>query len=666
MDLNAVLGRAVELGASDIHLKVGQPPVLRRDGQLGLLPEHAPLYDSDLEAALALVADMTPAKLSHFHETGELDIAYAAEGLPRFRVNGYRQRGSISFAFRVIPNEVPSFATLRLPKGVERLAEEHRGLVLVTGATGSGKTTTLAAVIDHINRTRRQHIVTIEDPIEILHSDQGCIVNQREVGLDTESFLAAIRRVLRQDPDVILIGELRDAETAETALKAAESGHLVFSTMHTVDAAETIGRMVEFFPAAKQEQIRSILAGVLRGVISQRLLPKQGGGRVAAVEVMVNNSRISDLIRESRAEEITDAIAEGQFFDMQTFSQALIELVVAGEVDRETAANASTNQHDFLVSLDQALKRKAAGVITDRPVSEAEPEPPKPGEQPDARPPRRRRPGRMKRLVAVAIAALALSGPAGADVFKVVPSVAPSAPATLPSAELPNTPGSISFPATLLQRPAFVETRTYDQLFTLWQRNGTLYGVPWQVLAAINKIESNFGTQHGAELRGRDRLDAVHAVHLGALGRRRRRRRDREPLEPRRRDRRRGPLSGRFRRRERHLARGLLVQPRAVVRRRGAAAGAVVRHRRPRRDVQRRPAAGVVRTEHAGGRATRSSSSSAPSGRCARSAAAGTRSTAARPRLRCSPTGSRSTSARFASACASTPRGHVWRSCRPS
>ena len=256
MDLNAVLGRAVELGASDIHLKVGQPPVLRRDGELGLLPDHPPLYDSDLEAALAIVADMTPAKLSHFHESGELDIAYSAEGLPRFRVNGYRQRGSISFAFRVIPNEVPSFEKLRLPKGVQRLAEEHRGLVLVTGATGSGKTTTLAAVIDYINRTRRQHIVTIEDPIEILHSDQGCIVNQREVGLDTESFLAAIRRVLRQDPDVILIGELRDAETAETALKAAESGHLVFSTMHTIDAAETIGRMVEFFPAVKQEQIR--------------------------------------------------------------------------------------------------------------------------------------------------------------------------------------------------------------------------------------------------------------------------------------------------------------------------------------------------------------------------------------------------------------------------
>jgi twitching motility protein PilT len=382
VDLNAVLAHAVELGASDIHLKVGQPPVVRRDGELGLLPDHAPLYDSDLEAALALVADLSPAKLSVFYETGELDIAYATEGLPRFRVNGFRQRGSISFAFRVIPNHVPSFEELRLPQGVRRLAEEHRGLILCTGATGSGKTTTLATVIDHINRTRRMHIVTVEDPIEILHDDQGCIVNQREVGLDTDSFLAAIRRVLRQDPDVILIGELRDAETAETALKAAESGHLVFSTMHTIDAGETIGRLIEFFPAVKQEQIRSILAGVLRGVISQRLLPrKEGGGRVAAVEVMLNNARVSDLIREQKTEEITDAIAEGQFFDMQTFSQALIELVLAGEVDREVAADASTNRHDFLVALEQALKRQAAGVETDRPVSEMEPQV-EPGEEP--------------------------------------------------------------------------------------------------------------------------------------------------------------------------------------------------------------------------------------------------------------------------------------------
>jgi twitching motility protein PilT len=377
VDLNAVLARAVEHGASDIHLKVGQPPVLRRDGELGVLPNHVPLGEADLEAALAAVTDLAPAKLQSFHETGELDIAYTSNELPRFRVNGYRQRGSISFAFRVIPKNVPGFEELGLPKGVERLAEEHRGLVLCTGATGSGKTTTLAAVIDHINRTRRFHIVTIEDPIEILHADRGCIVNQREVGLDTESFLSAIRRVLRQDPDVILIGELRDAETAETALKAAESGHLVFSTMHTIDAAETINRMVEFFPAEKQDQIRSILAGVLRGVISQRLLPRkqQTGGRVAAVEVMVNNSRIAELIRDQKIEEIPDAIAEGEFFDMQTFTDALIELVISDDIDREVAANAATNRHDFLVALEQALKRQAAGIEHDRPLSEMAPKP---------------------------------------------------------------------------------------------------------------------------------------------------------------------------------------------------------------------------------------------------------------------------------------------------
>ena len=199
--------------------------------------------------------------------------------------------------------------------------------MLVTGATGSGKTTTLAAMLGHINRTRQQHIVTIEDPIEILHADDGCIVNQREVGLDTGSFHEALRRALRQDPDVILIGELRDAETAETALQAAESGHLVLSTMHTVDAAETVGRLVEFFPALKQPQVRSILSGVLKGVVSQRLLPRANGGRVAAVEVMITNSRIADLIRENKPEYISEAIADGTFFDMQTLSNALIDLV---------------------------------------------------------------------------------------------------------------------------------------------------------------------------------------------------------------------------------------------------------------------------------------------------------------------------------------------------
>jgi twitching motility protein PilT len=277
-------------------------------------------------------------------------------------VNAFRQRGHISFAFRVIPKNVPNFEMLKLPAGVRRLAEEHRGLVLVTGATGSGKTTTLAAMIDHMNGTRQQHIVTIEDPIEVLHTDRSCIVNQREIGLDTTDFMQALRRALRQDPDVILIGELRDAETAQTALQAAESGHLVLSTLHTVDAAETLGRMIEFFPETKQQMIRSVMAGVLRGVISQRLLPRIDGGRVAAVEVMVTNTRIADLIRENKPEAINDAIEEGAFFDMQTFTQSLIELVVAGVVDQETAANAATNRHDFLVTVERALKQQRADV----------------------------------------------------------------------------------------------------------------------------------------------------------------------------------------------------------------------------------------------------------------------------------------------------------------
>jgi twitching motility protein PilT len=370
MELNAVLRRAFESGASDVHFKVGQPPVLRSDGELAVASQFPPLGDADLDAILDLVTLVAPRRRQIFDETGELDIAYAEPGLPRFRVNGFRQRGAISFAFRVIPNTIPSFLDLRLPAGVERLASEQRGLVLVTGATGSGKTTTLAAMLDHINDTRKQHIVTIEDPIEILHPDKNCIVNQREVGLDTESFGQALRRVLRQDPDVILIGELRDAETAQVALQAAESGHLVFSTLHTLDAAETIGRMVEFFAPEKQPQVISVMAGVLKGVISQRLLPRLGGGRVPAVEVMVSNARIAELIRERRTEEITDAIAAGEFFQMQSFQMALIELVLSGRVDRETAADAASNRHDFLIAMDRAEKLAAVASGAPAPAPE--------------------------------------------------------------------------------------------------------------------------------------------------------------------------------------------------------------------------------------------------------------------------------------------------------
>jgi twitching motility protein PilT len=378
MELNSLLRRAVELGASDIHVKPGRRPVLRRDGGLGELDEWPELSAADLDAILATVA--IPEKAEAFRATGDLDVAYQDEGLPRFRVNAFRQRGTTSFAFRVIPALIPSFEQLSLPPGVERLSTESRGLILVTGATGSGKTTTLAAMVDHINRTRREHIVTIEDPIEIVHEDKGCVISQREVGLDTSSFGEALRRALRQDPDVILIGELRDAETAQTALQAAESGHLVLSTLHTIDAAESCGRMIEFFPPEKQQVIRSILAGVLRGVVSQRLLPRAGGGRVAAVEVMVMNARIADLIRDGRPDEITDAVADGDYFQMQTFSQALIGLVLSGQVDRDLAADAATNRHDFLVMLERAEKQARvdvaaaeAAVAADEPEAE-EPE----------------------------------------------------------------------------------------------------------------------------------------------------------------------------------------------------------------------------------------------------------------------------------------------------
>jgi twitching motility protein PilT len=358
VDLDLLLSRAVDAQASDLHLKVGGPPRIRRDGRLQPLDETR-LTEADLADIVDQVCASSPGRREGFLETGELDIAYTASG-SRFRVNGYRQRGTVAFVFRRIPNEAPTFEELVLPTGVRRLVGEHHGLILVTGPTGSGKSTTLAAMIDEINQTREQHVVTIEDPIEILHTDRKSSISQREVGLDTRSFSEALRRALRQDPDVILIGEMRDAETAETALHAAESGHLVLSTMHTINAAETIGRVIEFFPELKQAQIRSILTGVLRGVISQRLLPRTNGGVVPAVEVMVVNTRIADLIRENRPDEITDAIGEGSYFDMQTFEQALLGLVADEAVDRDTAANVATNRHDFLLALDHELKRRAA------------------------------------------------------------------------------------------------------------------------------------------------------------------------------------------------------------------------------------------------------------------------------------------------------------------
>jgi twitching motility protein PilT len=358
MNLDELLARTIDVGGSDLHLKVSSPAMVRVDGELQPLEQRL-LTDSDLETILLLVTERSPARREHFLESGELDTSYHADGIGRYRVNGFRQRGAISFAFRFVPKEIPSYERLGLPPGVARLAREQRGLVLVTGATGSGKSTTLAAMLNWINRNRKVHIVTIEDPIEFVHDDWASIVNQREVGLDTASFSQALRRVLRQDPDVILIGELRDEETAQTALQAAESGHLVFSTLHTLDAGETVGRLVDFFPPQKQQMVREVLAGVLRGVVSQRLLPRRDGGRVAAVEVLVNTARISDLIREQeKTHAITDAIEDGSYHDMQSFAQHLVELVVDEVIDLEVAAAAATNRHDFELAVDQALRRK--------------------------------------------------------------------------------------------------------------------------------------------------------------------------------------------------------------------------------------------------------------------------------------------------------------------
>jgi twitching motility protein PilT len=360
MNLDELLARVIDAGGSDMHLKVASPAMVRVDGELQPLEQRL-LTESDLETVLLLVTERSPAKRELFLESGDLDTSYLADGIGRFRVNGFRQRGSISFAFRFVPKEIPSFERLGLPEGVGKLAQEHRGLVLVTGATGSGKSTTLAAMLNWINRNRKQHIVTIEDPIEFIHDDWASIVNQREVGLDTESFKQALRRVLRQDPDVILIGELRDEETTQTALQAAESGHLVFSTLHTLDAAETVGRLIEFYPPQKQMMVREILAGVLRGVVSQRLIPRKVGGRVAAVEVMVNTARIAELIREpEKTHGLTEAIEEGGYHLMQSFSQHLVQLVVDDVVELEVAAAAATNRHDFEIAVDQALRRKRA------------------------------------------------------------------------------------------------------------------------------------------------------------------------------------------------------------------------------------------------------------------------------------------------------------------
>jgi twitching motility protein PilT len=350
---NDWLRLVVERDASDLHIKVGVPPKIRETGVLEPIEGFANLTHAETdEIAAAIVPED---RMQRLREAGEVDFAHSVPSIGRFRANVFRQRGSLSMVFRKLRYGGPSFVEMRLPDAIRVLSEEHRGLVLVTGPTGSGKTTTLAAMIEHLNHIRPCHIVTIEDPIEVLFDDDHASINQREVGNDTESFLSALRAALRQDPDVILIGEMRDTETVRAALQAAETGHLVLSTLHTVDATETVNRVIDFFPAYQQDQIRLTLAGALKGIICQRLVPDVSGGLAPTHEILVNTGRIAERIADAeKTAEIHDVIAEGDYYGMMTFDQSLLSLVKAGTVTIENALTASSRPHDFQLQLQQA------------------------------------------------------------------------------------------------------------------------------------------------------------------------------------------------------------------------------------------------------------------------------------------------------------------------
>jgi twitching motility protein PilT len=346
------LAGLLEGEGSDLHVKVGSAPMYRMpDGLLRL--DRGPLSFDDTAAISAAI--VPPNRRNRLDEHGEVDFAYSVPDVGRFRTNVFRQRGSISMVFRRLRFGGPTFAEIGLPDSVRQIAEEHRGLILVTGPTGSGKTTTLAAMIEHINETKPVHIVTIEDPVEVLYHDKVASINQREVGTDTDDFLAALRAALRQDPDVILIGEMRDTETVRAAIQAAETGHLVLSTLHTVDATETINRVIDFFPPHQQKQVRLAIAGTLRGIICQRLVPTIDGGRTPALEILVNNGRVAERIADpDLTSELKEVIADGAYYGMITFDQYMLNLVRDGKVSVGSAMTAVSSQHDFHLALQQA------------------------------------------------------------------------------------------------------------------------------------------------------------------------------------------------------------------------------------------------------------------------------------------------------------------------
>jgi twitching motility protein PilT len=352
MELNEILTIAVKAKGSDVHIKTGLPPIVRIDGKLHPIPNSQRLSpDTVGEMAQSMMNDR---QRRLFEENSEVDLAYAVPGLGRFRVSVYRQRGTVAMVFRAISVIIPTLEGLNLPPVLKKICQEERGLVLVTGTTGSGKSSTLAAMIDFINQNRTANIITIEDPVEYLHRDNKSIISQREVGTDTPSFAAALKGALRQDPDVILVGEMRDYETIETAMTAAETGHLVMSTLHTMDAAETINRIIGVFPPYHQRQVRIQLSSIIKGIISQRLVPKADGkGRVPAVEVMLGTARVKEYIDdEEKTKQLNDAISQGFVtYGMQTFDQSLMKLYTGGLITYEEALRQSSNPDDFALKI---------------------------------------------------------------------------------------------------------------------------------------------------------------------------------------------------------------------------------------------------------------------------------------------------------------------------
>jgi twitching motility protein PilT len=352
LSVNDILKVSVERRASDLHLKVGSPPVLRIDGKLIPMIEHKRLTQEDVvKLAFSM---MNQSQRERFKQKNEADLAYGVPGLGRFRVNVFMQRGTVGIVMRAIPTKMASFEELTLPPVIGRLAQESRGMILVTGTTGSGKSTTLASMIDYVNNNRTEHIMTIEDPIEFLHRDKKSLVNQREVGMDTDSFAQALRSAMRQDPDIILVGEMRDFDTISVGLTAAETGHLVLSTLHTVDAVETINRIISVFPPYQQKQVRLQLSAVLKGVISQRLVPRADGkGRVPAIEVLVVTATVREcIIDPDKTRHIHDVIAAGMSqYGMQTFDQSLMALHKDGLITYEEALRRSSNPDDFALKM---------------------------------------------------------------------------------------------------------------------------------------------------------------------------------------------------------------------------------------------------------------------------------------------------------------------------